>query len=98
MKDRLRVGLIGLGRLNRHYVEYFARIWNAKLIAVADIDEAALKSVAADFDVPHLYADYHDLMRTKIWTPWLSRYRPACIEKLSWNLQRLARPSFVKNH
>ena len=65
MKGRLRIGLIGLGRLGRHYVEYFVRIRNAKLIAVADIDEAALKSVAADFDVPHLYADYHDLIANK---------------------------------
>jgi scyllo-inositol 2-dehydrogenase (NAD+) len=54
-KRRLRVGLVGLGRLGRIYARDLAtRIPETRLVAVADPDEAALADVAATYDArPH---------------------------------------------
>ena len=50
-KRRLRVGLIGLGRLGRVYARDLAsRIPETRLVAVADPDEAALADVSATYD------------------------------------------------
>lgn len=55
---RLRVGLIGLGRLGRVYARDLAtRIPETRLHAVADVDAAAVASVAADFDVAQASTD-----------------------------------------
>ena len=58
MKGRLAVGLIGLGRLGRVYARDLAgRIAETRLVAVADPAGSLAQEVAAEFDVPHHYAD-----------------------------------------
>jgi scyllo-inositol 2-dehydrogenase (NAD+) len=54
-KRRLKVGLIGLGRLGRVYArDLAARIPETRLVAVADPDEAALGDVSGTYDArPH---------------------------------------------
>jgi len=50
-KRRLRVGLIGLGRLGRVYARDLAtRIPETRLVAVADPDETALADVSSTYD------------------------------------------------
>jgi scyllo-inositol 2-dehydrogenase (NAD+) len=50
-KRRLKVGLIGLGRLGRVYARDLAtRIPETRLVAVADPDEAALSDVSSTYD------------------------------------------------
>jgi scyllo-inositol 2-dehydrogenase (NAD+) len=58
MSARLRVGLIGLGRLGRVYARDLAtRIPETRLVAVADPVASLAQDVAADFDVAAHYAD-----------------------------------------
>jgi len=58
MSARLKVGLIGLGRLGRVYARDLAgRIAETRLAAVADPIGALAQDVAAEFDVPKHYAD-----------------------------------------
>jgi inositol 2-dehydrogenase len=54
-KRRVKVGLVGLGRLGRIYARDLAtRIPETRLVAVADPDEAALADVSATYDArPH---------------------------------------------
>ena len=54
-KRRIKVGLVGLGRLGRIYARDLAtRIPETRLSAVADPDEAALADVSATYDArPH---------------------------------------------
>jgi inositol 2-dehydrogenase len=55
---RLKVGLIGLGRLGRVYARDLAtRIPETRLVAVADVDAALAAQVAAEFDVPRQAPD-----------------------------------------
>ena len=55
---RLKVGLIGVGRLGRIYARDLAgRIPETRLVAVADPLGNLAKEVAAEFDVPQSYTD-----------------------------------------
>jgi inositol 2-dehydrogenase len=52
-KAKLNVGLIGLGRLGRIYARDLAtRIGCTRLVAVADVDRAAVDAITTEFDVP----------------------------------------------
>jgi predicted dehydrogenase len=55
---RLRIGLIGAGRLGRVYARDLAtRIPETRLQAVADVSAEAAQAVARDFDVPVSYQE-----------------------------------------
>jgi len=55
-RRRLKVGLIGVGRLGRVYARDLAsRIPETRLVAVADTNAAAATEVAAEWDVPAAY-------------------------------------------
>jgi scyllo-inositol 2-dehydrogenase (NAD+) len=57
-RARLRVGLIGLGRLGRIYArDLSTRVPQARLAAVADRDAALAEQIAAEFDVPRWYGE-----------------------------------------
>lgn len=60
---KLNVGLMGLGRLGRVYARDLAtRIACTRLVAVADVDAAAVDDVTREFEVPHGYATSSDLL------------------------------------
>jgi inositol 2-dehydrogenase len=62
-KSRLNIGVIGLGRMGRLYARALAReVSGAELYAVAEPDALVRAAVAADFGVPHVLADVHDLL------------------------------------
>ena len=59
----LNIGLIGAGRIGQiHAGNISNRIPNARLAAVADIDLAAAKSVAAEMNVETVVSDYTELL------------------------------------
>jgi scyllo-inositol 2-dehydrogenase (NAD+) len=65
-KKRLNVGVIGLGRLGRIYARDLAsRIPETRLVAVADVVQAAVNEVADEFDVKGRYADAAALVADK---------------------------------
>ena len=65
-KKRLHVGVIGLGRLGRIYARDLAsRIPETRLVAVADVVEAAVNEVAEEFDVKGRYTDPGALINDK---------------------------------
>src|SRR5436190_10994602 len=60
---RLKVGVVGLGRLGKVYVRHLAgRIPETIVAAVADIDRALADQIAEEFDVPKAYGCAEDLM------------------------------------
>ena len=63
-RPRLRVGLIGLGRLGRIYArDLAARIPEARLTAVADTNAEARERIARDYEVAGIHPSPHDLIR-----------------------------------
>jgi inositol 2-dehydrogenase len=60
---RLKVGVIGLGRLGKVYVRHLAgRIPETIVVAVADSDHMLADQIAEEFDVPRAYGSAEDLM------------------------------------
>jgi scyllo-inositol 2-dehydrogenase (NAD+) len=60
---KLKVGLIGLGRLGKVYArDLSSRLAETRLVAVADVNAAVAAEVAAEFDVPHSYGDPQALL------------------------------------
>jgi inositol 2-dehydrogenase len=65
-KAKLRVGLIGVGRMGRVYARDIAsRVPRATLVAVADTDAAAAEEVAGQWDVPRFYPEPEALLSDK---------------------------------
>ena len=59
----IRIGLIGAGQRGRHHLEDYQDIPGAEIVAIADINEALAQRVAAEFKIPNVYTDYHDLLQ-----------------------------------
>ena len=63
MSKKLRVGVVGLGRLGNSYARYFSsRIAGAELVAVSDVNEAAATVLAEELGVAKKYRHYQDLI------------------------------------
>lgn len=66
MAAKLRIAVIGLGRLGRVYAGYLSqRIPTAQLVAVADHNAATAERTAHELDVPRWYAAHEDLLADK---------------------------------
>ena len=60
---RLRVGLVGLGRLGRIYARDLAtRIRDVRLTAVADTNAETAEGIAREYDIPHVHTIPDDLI------------------------------------
>ena len=60
--DRVRIGIIGTGQIGKHHVEQYAKIPQAEIVAVADIDEAEARRVAAKAGIPDVYTDFRKIL------------------------------------
>lgn len=62
-RARLKVGVVGLGRLGNVYVRDLAsRIPETTVVAVADTDQTRADAIAQEFDVPKAYGSPADLI------------------------------------
>src|SRR5438270_7099962 len=63
MSARVKIGVVGLGRMGRLYTRMLAtQIDGAYLYAVAEVDEQARSQVLDVLGVPHAFADAYELM------------------------------------
>jgi predicted dehydrogenase len=60
---RVGFGVIGAGGISRFaHLPNLARNPRARLVGIADIDAEKARQAATDFDIPHWYDDYNDLL------------------------------------
>jgi len=63
MGDKVRIGVIGVGQIGKHHLRQYQEVPEAEVVAIADIREDEAQRVAQEFGIPHVYTDYHDLLR-----------------------------------
>jgi predicted dehydrogenase len=65
MADKIRVGIIGLGRISSlHLPAYHPKqLLNAEIVAVCDKNKSRAQEVAKAYNVPNVYTDYGDLLK-----------------------------------
>jgi predicted dehydrogenase len=65
MADKIRVGIIGLGRISSlHLPAYLPQNkLNAELVAVCDSDKSKTKAVAKEYNVEKTFTDYKDMLK-----------------------------------
>jgi predicted dehydrogenase len=58
----VRIGVIGTGQIGKAHLQRYAEMPGAKIVAAADISQAALREAAAQFGIPHTCTDYRELL------------------------------------
>ena len=59
---RLRIGIVGCGKVAEHHARFIKALHTAQLIAVADVNEEAAHRFAATHGIPHVHATIDDLL------------------------------------
>lgn len=63
MSKKLRIGVIGAGRIGKlHSNNLVSRVPGAELAAISDVYEPAAKELAEKLGVPNYYTDYHKIL------------------------------------
>jgi predicted dehydrogenase len=67
MKKTLKVGLIGTGGIVRgaHLKPGWLAVPDAEIVAACDISEKSVRSLAADFKIPKVFTDFHEMLKLK---------------------------------
>lgn len=63
MRDKVRIGIIGTGQISKQHLQNYAKIPEAEVVAVCDIREDELQRVAQQYQVPHTYTNFRDLLK-----------------------------------
>lgn len=59
---KIRIGMIGVGQIGKSHLENYAKIPDAEIVAICDINEAELSRLAQKYEIPHTYTDYTKLL------------------------------------
>jgi predicted dehydrogenase len=60
--ERVRIGVIGVGQIGKYHLSNYSQIPQAEIVAVADVNEAEAKQVAAQYNIPYVYTDFRKLL------------------------------------
>jgi predicted dehydrogenase len=61
-RERVRIGVIGVGQIGKHHLENYSKIPDAQVVAVADVNEAEAERVAEKYSIPHVFTNFRDLL------------------------------------
>ncbi len=62
MSDKIRIALIGTGQIGTRHLERYAQVPDAEVVAICDLRREHAQSLASRFNVPDVYADYHEML------------------------------------
>ena len=64
--SKLRIGILGVGEMGRRHAENLRRqVPEAELVAIADVDQARARKVAAELVVPHAFGCFEAMLEHK---------------------------------
>jgi predicted dehydrogenase len=61
-QDPVNIGVIGVGQIGKHHLDNYSKIPNAKIVAIADINEAEANRVATKYNISDVYTDFRKLL------------------------------------
>ena len=59
----LKIGIIGSGTIALTHLDAYKECRDAQVVAIADLNEELAAKTAAEYQIPAVYKDYHDLLR-----------------------------------
>jgi len=63
MKDKIRIGVIGVGQIGKHHLNNYQKVDGAEVVALADINAEELQRVSENFKVADTYTSFRDLLK-----------------------------------
>ncbi|MFE5323052.1 Gfo/Idh/MocA family protein [Paenibacillus sp. NPDC056579] len=63
MGRKVRIGIVGAGLIGKAHLRNYAKIADAEVVAVCDVNEREAQNVAEQFQVPHVYSDFKELLK-----------------------------------
>src|SRR5690606_15461033 len=61
--EKVRVGVIGVGQIGKHHLANYAKIENAEVVAIADVNQAEAERVGALYQIPNVYTNFRELLQ-----------------------------------
>ncbi len=63
MAKKINIGFIGVGQIAQNHLRTYQGIADANVVAATDINEKLLAKVAGEFDIPHTYTDFRQMLQ-----------------------------------
>ena len=63
MKEKTRIGIIGVGQIGTYHLQNYAAIPEAQVVAAADLFPDKLEAARKKFGVADVYADYREMLK-----------------------------------
>jgi len=60
---KIRLGIIGVGQIGKHHISSYQKIPDCEIVAVADINKAEARRVAAANDIPRVFTQFRELLK-----------------------------------
>jgi len=58
----IRLGIIGTGQIGKSHIRRYQEVPDCEIVAVADINKAEAKRVAAEFGIPRVFTQFRELL------------------------------------
>jgi predicted dehydrogenase len=62
-REPVRIGIIGTGQIGKYHLQNYSQIPDAQIVAVADLNEAEARRVAEQYNIPHVYTNFGELLK-----------------------------------
>jgi predicted dehydrogenase len=63
MKDKIRIGMVGVGQIGKHHLNNYQKVEAAEVVAIADIDKAEANRVSELYKIPHTYYTLKEMLK-----------------------------------
>jgi predicted dehydrogenase len=63
MQDPVRIGIVGVGQIGKYHLGDYAKIPEAEVVAICDIDIPELNRVAGLHHISATYTDFRELLK-----------------------------------
>ncbi len=63
MAKKINIGFVGVGQIAQNHLRTYQEIPDANIVAAADINEMLLERVSREYDIPHTYTNFREMLK-----------------------------------